>query len=208
MTGPERIEDVEWGDPPEPRVETAEPRKCRHPRPKRVPSSWLRVMKWYEPDHPEWLLMDKTNAIDWCNPDYGGCGHVFRREVVKRNRNNRKRGNSIERLVCNDLGVTPRGRFGDPVDGGSDVDPYLVQVKTGGFYSPVQQRIIDAMDGQRRGRPAILVTVETPGPGHRARRLVTMTYEDFRWLVDPSRTTGNATPAASEAESKPPKPPG
>jgi hypothetical protein len=123
--------------------------------------------------------------------------------VVRRNRNNRSRGNSIERQVCADLGVTPRGRFGDPVDGGSDVDPYLVQVKTGGYFKPRQQAIIDAMDGQRRGRPAILVTVETPGPGHRARRLVTMTYEDFRWLVDRNPTTGSATPDPSVASVTP-----
>jgi hypothetical protein len=178
MTGPERIEDVEWGDPPEPRVETAKPRKCKHPRADRSRT-------------PEGLTVCLR------------CTHVFNPDVVKRNRNNRKRGNSIERTICNDLGVTPRGRFGDPVDGGSDVDPYLVQVKTGGFYSALQQRIIDAMDGQRRGRPAILVTVETPGPGHRARRLVTMTYEDFRWLVDPNRTTASATPAAEPGSERP-----
>lgn len=175
------VEDIPWGDPPTARVATSTPRPCKHPRSHRFRS----------PDGQQVCLR---------------CDHVFDPVVLRRNRNNRKRGNDIERRVCADLGVTPRGRFGDPVDGGSDADPYLVQVKSGGYYKPQQAAILDAMAPQRRDRVAVLVTVETPGPGRSARRLVTLTYEDWQRIAEelwPESNRGmpNVTPVASPAAS-------
>lgn len=165
---PATVDEIPWGESPTERLQTATPRKCSHPR------------RW------RGIVTSPTYGDDVGKPYCARCMHVFDPAVTRRNRNNRKRGNAIELRVCRDLGVTPRGRFGDPVDGGSDVDPYLVQVKTGGYYKPAQHVILDAMAGQRRDRAAILVTVETPGSdsGRPGRRLVTMDYDDWKRIAE------------------------
>lgn len=153
-----RVEDIEWGDSPEPRIQLAAPRKC-----------WRHAWYYYD--------LDGNPFPGICQR----CGKLKDAAASKRGRTNRSRGNAIERWACKMLGVTRVGMFGSPEDGGRHDEPWVVQVKSGGYFTErywLELQKLTANASQTR----LLVVADTPGAGHRRRAYVVMDLDDFRAL--------------------------
>jgi hypothetical protein len=106
------------------------------------------------------------------------CGRPKDPAASRRGKNNRSRGNSIERDVCKALGIARRGQYGGPDDGGGEADWITVQVKSGGAYPERIDGLLRALPlraSQLRG----VVHVDTPGAGTRRRALITLDLEEF-----------------------------
>jgi hypothetical protein len=149
------LADADAWPPPDP-VER-EPRKCRR-------HQWLRSSHPYSPG----------NVRTTCQR----CGQVQDPFASRRGKNNRSRGNSIERDVCKALGIARRGQYGGPDDGGGEADWITVQVKSGGAYPERIDGLLRALPlraSQLRG----VVHVDTPGAGTRRRALITLDLEEF-----------------------------
>ena len=179
-TGPTTVDEIPWeADPPAERLETATPRKCRHPR-----------------DRRETVQDALLGSVRRCTR----CGHVFDEERRKRGRSARSRGQRLENAANDELGLQRRGRFGGPEDGGGADDPAVAQSKTGPtWYLERFVRELDYLAVPATGRPRILVCSEKPGSGHKARRrLVTMYADEFLVLVG-GRLGADAAAAVSDA---------
>lgn len=147
--------DPDW--PPAAAVEV-EPRKCRHPRDRRYPT-----------------------ADGW---ECRGCGHSVSRLAVRKGKNARKRGLSLQREAARDLGLSNLQGNG-AADAHSETmfgnAAFVAQMKSGGLFPGWMVRELDYLP-RGQGRTPILVVIETPGPGRKARRLVVMDFADFRDL--------------------------
>lgn len=149
----ERLEDIEWGPDPEPRVHLAAPRKCRR---------------------HEWV---EQNAII-TGYECIRCGKAYDPDRAKRGKNNRARGNAIERWVCSLLGIKRVGQYGGLEDGGSYDDHLVIQVKSGGaFQESLRRKItsVPARSDQLRG----WVTASTPGAGTRREGVISFDLREF-----------------------------
>ena len=144
--------DPDW--PPAPALEVV-PRKCRHPRDRRYPTD-----------------------TGW---ECRGCGHVVDRAVMRRGKNARKRGLTLQLQAARDLGLTNLQGNG-AADARSETmfgnAAFVAQMKSGGLFPGWMQRELDYLP-RGQGRTPILVVIETPGPGRKARRLVVMDAADF-----------------------------
>jgi hypothetical protein len=108
------------------------------------------------------------------------CGRIKDDAVSRRGRNNRARGNSIERSVGKQLGLKRVGQYGGPTDVGNAAEPFRVSVKSGsGYFS---ERYWDQLKRQTvtASQTALLVVTDAPGPGHRRRAMVVLDLAD--WL--------------------------
>lgn len=146
------LDDLDLWPPPEPVVET--PKKCRHPR-------WQRT-------HTEegWSCV---------------CGHVVARTAVRRGKNARKRGLSLQLEHARRLGLTNLQGNG-AADAKSEAvfgnSAFVAQMKSGGLFPGWMQRELDYLP-RTGGRTPLLVVIETPGPGRKARALVVMDEADW-----------------------------
>ena len=117
------------------------------------------------------------------------CSRCWKRldaKAVRRGRNNRSRGNSIERDVGKQLGLKRVGQFGGATDLGVSADPFAVSVKSGsGYFS---ERYWDQLKRQpvAAGQTALLVVTDAPGPGHKRRAMVVLDLADWLDLHGPS----------------------
>ena len=114
------------------------------------------------------------------------CGRDRSEAVSRRGRNNRSRGNSIEREVGKQLGLKRVGQFGGATDLGESADPFAVSVKSGsGYFS---ERYWDQLKRQpvAAGQTALLVVTDAPGPGHKRRAIVVVELADWIALHGPS----------------------
>lgn len=117
------------------------------------------------------------------------CARCYKRldpVASRRGRNNRARGNSIEREVGKQLGLKRVGQFGGATDLGVSADPFAVSVKSGsGYFS---NRYWDQLKRQpvAAGQTALLVVTDAPGPGHRRRAMVVLDLADWILLHGPS----------------------
>ena len=105
------------------------------------------------------------------------CGQVRDESVARRNKNNRSRGLSKQRDVLREMGLEHIPGNKPNHDGRSA--GHVAEVKSGGRFSETRWGFvtnIPATADQARW----LVEVESPGPGHTARVLVTTTLDD--WL--------------------------
>lgn len=157
---PETVDEIPWGDPPEPTIATSTPRKCRHPRERRTAL-----------EDGGWKCV---------------CGHEVAGAKMRRGRAIRKLGKAAELRDARALGLEPRGTSRDPEDAGGAMDPAVLQSKTGpGHASAAWIRELEALEGVARNRPRILLATEKPGRGSRpggsrhARRLVVMFEDEF-----------------------------
>jgi hypothetical protein len=151
------LADADAWPPPDP-VER-EPRKCRR-------------HDWYSIRAELGVPLEPT--IMRCRR----CERVRDDAATRRGKNNRSRGNSIERDVCKALGIARRGQYGGPDDGGGEADWITVQVKSGGAYPERIDGLLRALPlraSQLRG----VVHVDTPGAGTRRRALITLDLEEF-----------------------------
>ena len=113
------------------------------------------------------------------------CGKARDEATAKRGRNNRSRGNSIERQVGKRLGLTRVGQYGTPTDLGSIAEPFAVQVKSGSAYPERLHAWLKAVPATA-GQTPLLVVTDAPGPGHRRRALVVLDMDDWLALHGPS----------------------
>jgi hypothetical protein len=102
----------------------------------------------------------------------------------KRGRNNRSRGNAIEREIAHKLGLKRVGMYGGPDDIGSAAQPFIGQVKSGKSFPERLYRWLKALPSNANQTP-ILVMTDAPGPGTRRRALVIVTLEDWIALHGP-----------------------
>ncbi len=167
------LAEAEAWPPPDP--VDREPRKCRRHRP-------LKVHWCTDPDglaQSMWHI-EQPDTGKWCEPGVI-CTACYKRidpAASRRGKNNRSRGNSIERWVCKALGIARRGQYGGPDDGGGEADWITVQVKSGGAYPERIDGLLRALPlraSQLRG----VVHVDTPGAGTRRRALITLDLEEF-----------------------------
>jgi hypothetical protein len=112
--------------------------------------------------------------IEWC----ASCHKPKDPAASRRGRTNRSRGNAIERDVCHRLGIARVGQYGTPEDGGASTDWIRVQVKSGGAYP---ERIDSLLRAISTGADQLagVVHVDAPGSAHKARRLITLDFDDF-----------------------------
>ena len=106
----------------------------------------------------------------------------------RRGRNNRSRGNAIERDVARQLGLRRVGMYGGPEDAGTAGDPFIVQVKSGKSFPERLYRWLRALPSNANQTPLLVIT-DAPGPGHRRRALVVLTMEDWVALHGPLKET-------------------
>lgn len=130
-------------------------RKCRHPRDQR------RI-------HP-------PTGNDLC----GRCGVELDPLVQRRGRNNRSRGNAIERELGKRLGLRRVGQFGGPEDLMNDL--FSAQVKSGGAFPERLWSWLKQVP-TKAGQTALLIVADAPGPGRRRRGLVILDIDDWEPL--------------------------
>lgn len=168
MTGPTTVEEIPWSDgsEPEPEIATSTPRRCKHPREARR------------------TIAASTDRERVGREICSRCETILDPVRQKRGRNSRKRGKALELRLARELGLEPRGTNRDPEDAGGAMDPVVVQAKSGPGFWPVRAVAeLEKLAGVAHGRPRILVAIETPGPGRKARRVATMYLEDLQELA-------------------------
>lgn len=99
-------------------------------------------------------------------------------ERARRGKNNRSRGNAIEREVAHKLGLKRVGMYGGADDIGSANQPFIGQVKSGKSFPERLYRWLKALPSNANQTP-ILVITDAPGPGTKRRALVVLTLEDW-----------------------------
>jgi hypothetical protein len=146
------LDDLDLFDQPDgPRPGAAPVKPCRHPKALRV------------------LFGDGT----WqCSP----CGHLSNAETQRRGRNNRARGNAIEREIARSLGLRRVGQFGGPEDVAGEL--FVAQVKSGGAFPERLWQWLKAVPATAAQTPLLVVT-DAPGPGHRRRALVILELHEW-----------------------------
>lgn len=106
------------------------------------------------------------------------CDRFVPREAIRRGLNARKRGNRLQAKAAKDAGITNIGALGLPEDAGLSTEWAVLQVKSGKSYPERIDRLLRALTAnadQIRG----VVHIETPGPGIRARRLITFDFDEW-----------------------------
>src|SRR5262245_61306209 len=86
------------------------------------------------------------------------CLKPYDEAVSRRARNNRARGNAIEREVGKALGLRRVGQFGGPDDLGSFNEPFVVQVKSGLSFPERIDRWLKALPANAGQTPLVVVT--------------------------------------------------
>ena len=129
------------------------------------------------------------------NSEIGGpamcarCG-VFRDEATaRRGRNNRSRGNAIEREVGRQLGLRRVGQFGGPDDLSGEM--FAAQVKSGGAFPERLWAWLRAVP-VNGGQTPLLVVTDAPGPGHRRRAVVVLELSEWVALHGPQQREESA----------------
>lgn len=107
------------------------------------------------------------------------CGALQHPDAIRRGRNNRQRGNAIEREVGKRLGMRRVGQYGGPDDLSNDL--FAAQVKSGGYFSERQWGWLKAVP-VKAGQTPLLIIVDTPGPGIRRRGMVILDLDSWREL--------------------------
>lgn len=113
------------------------------------------------------------------------CGHSVPREASRLGRRNRSRGNDVERVIGKQLGLRRVGQFGGPTDLGESRDPFVVSVKSGGYWterywSELKRQVAES------SQTRLLVVAETPGRGRKRRAVVILDLDDWIGLHGPA----------------------
>jgi hypothetical protein len=110
------------------------------------------------------------------------CGRLKDATVTRRGKNNRARGNAIEREIGHRLGLRRVGQYGGPDDLASEM--FAVQVKSGGSFSERYWAWLKALP-TNAGQTPLLVVTDAPGPGRKRRAVVVLTLESWIELHGP-----------------------
>jgi len=115
------------------------------------------------------------------------CGKVRDEAAARLGKNNRSRGNSIERDIGKQLGLRRVGQFGGPDDLSGEM--FAAQVKSGGAFSERWWSWLRAVP-VNAGQTPLLVVTDAPGPGHRRRAVVVIEIGDWIALHGPTEVEG------------------
>lgn len=126
-------------------------------------------------DHPADKRRTTDDGVLICTR----CGRDIDPERARRGKNNRARGNAIERDVARKLGLRRTGQYGGPDDAASDW--LVVQVKSGGAFPERLWSLLGTLPVNAGQTRAVVVT-DAPGPGHRRRAMVIVDLEDWAAL--------------------------
>ena len=110
------------------------------------------------------------------------CGRPEDPATSRRGKNNRARGNAIEREIGHRLGLRRVGQWGGPDDLSSEM--FAVQVKSGGSFSERYWAWLKALPTNANQTPLLVVT-DAPGPGRKRRAVVVLDIEDWIALHGP-----------------------
>jgi hypothetical protein len=149
----EPTDELQWSGP-EPDDRHREPRKCRR---------------------HDWVATVPDPTVLSCRR----CLKVRDDAATRRGKNNRARGNAIERAVGKELGLRRVGQFGGPDDLSGLA--FAAQVKSGGSFSERYWAWLKAVPVTADQTP-ILVVTDAPGPGHKRRAMVVIELSDWRSL--------------------------
>jgi len=154
----------------------------------------------YEPTPPNPAApKPKCRKHDWVRNDQwnGGlsappiiqcvrCNAIKNPVLSKQNKNNKDRGLAIQRRVLTRMGLDSIPGNG-PTDGRSRGENglFLAEVKSGQRFSEADYGDMVKLPA-KAGQVRLLVKVETPGPGRKARATVTMPIEDWLSLHGPT----------------------
>ena len=152
----DETDDLPFSPPSTPPMSTAKPRKCKR-------HEWI---GFYRP------VTDPEKMYHECIR----CGAVRDPARARRGKNNRQRGNAIEREVGKRLGLRRVGQYGGPDDLSNDL--FAAQVKSGGAFPERFWRWLKAVP-VNAGQTALLVVTDAPGPGHRRRAVVVLDIDDW-----------------------------
>jgi hypothetical protein len=111
------------------------------------------------------------------------CRTVRDERDARRGRNNRARGNAIEREVAHRLGLRRVGQYGGPTD--AEGDWLAVQVKSGDAFPERLWTWLQAVPANAAQTAALVVT-DAPGPGHRRRALIVLDLDSWVALHGPT----------------------
>jgi hypothetical protein len=134
-----------------------------------------------EPVEPRPCRRHKWMTVIDATSSFGGltvcrlCRKPKDEERSRRGRTSRNRGNALERWVNGLLGISNRGKFGGPDDGGGAGDWISVQTKSGNYFPKLIDRWLRAVP-QRAGQMRGVVLVETPGAGTKRRALLVVDH--------------------------------
>jgi hypothetical protein len=117
-------------------------------------------------------LVEGADLVTKCDR----CGAIRDYEASRRGRNNRSRGNAIEREIGKRLGLRRVGQYGGPDDLTGDL--FAAQVKSGGAFSERLWSWLKAVP-VNAGQTPLLVVTDAPGPGHRRRAVVILDIDDW-----------------------------
>lgn len=107
------------------------------------------------------------------------CNAVRDEATVRRNRNNAKRGKTIQRKRIEALGGMNLPGNKENHDGIGLAFSY--ESKSGGAFSERYARWLAGIP-KMAGQTGVLIVTETPGPGRRARSYVVVDYDEWRDL--------------------------
>ena len=101
----------------------------------------------------------------------------------RRGRNNRARGNAIEREIGKRLGLRRVGQYGGPDDLAGEM--FAAQVKSGAAFPERLWGWLKAVP-VNGAQTALLVVTDAPGPGHARRAVVVLDIGDWIALHGPT----------------------
>ena len=108
------------------------------------------------------------------------CGKSKDEAASRRSLNNAKRGKKLQREGIRGLGGTNLPGNAENLDGHLG-DMFAFEWKSGGAFPIRLARWLRGIP-HVAGQVQVLGITETPGPGHKARRLVVVDYDDWRSL--------------------------
>ena len=111
------------------------------------------------------------------------CGVIRDETTARRGKNNRSRGNAIEREIGKRLGLRRVGQYGGPDDLSGEL--FAAQVKSGGAFPERLWSWLKAVP-VNAGQTPLLVVTDAPGPGRKRRAVVVLDIDDWLDLHGPT----------------------
>jgi hypothetical protein len=111
--------------------------------------------------------------------DCANCDATYDLTTSRRSKNNAVRGKAIQRKRIEGLGGKNLAGNNENLDGIGTMFAY--ESKSGGSFSERYWRWIKGIPTRGDQVPVLIVT-DAPGPGHRARSIVVVSYDDWRDL--------------------------
>lgn len=165
MTPPESVEEIPWGPSPGDRLPLARARRHAH--------RWVPI----HPANPTELGLAWDGTVDVCICGLTRADYEARQ---RRGRNNRKRGNKIQRERIVALGGRNLAGNNPNLDGIGELFAY--ESKSRRSFPETLWRWVKGIPHTSSQTQVLIITEAGGKPGVRARSLVVINYEDWRAL--------------------------